>query len=65
MCPIIAGTAIIRPKLKNFRSKLTPKWVDLIAGSERGFNLENADNGELAFDALVRLMDRRDPLFRD
>ena len=27
--------------------------------------LENADSGELAFDALVRLMDRRDPSFRD
>ncbi len=65
MCPRLGGKAIIRPKLKNFRSKLTPKWVDLIAGYERAFNLENADNGELGFDALVRLMDRRDPLFRD
>ncbi len=27
--------------------------------------LENADNGELAFNALVRLMEQRDPSFRD
>ena len=27
--------------------------------------LENADNGELAFSALIRLMDRKDPSFRN